>query len=805
MLKNYLKTSFRNFLRFKGNTVINIAGLAIGISVFFLIYQYVAFELSYDGFNKNADRIYRIRDDRIYSDKHDKSAGCPPALAPTLKKEFPEVIEAARLRGTDVTFIDREKNVTENVEKVFYTEPSFLKMFSFPLVEGSKGDVLNEPYNIIISESFAQKYFGHDDPVNKEITLINEYGNHNYRITGVFKDVPPNSHVKFDMLISYKTLITQNKQAEYYWGWNAFNTYVLLAPGTNPKKLEAKFPAMIEKYKDYGPSYKRVYILQPLKDIHLYSHLRFEPEVNGSAETVKFLSIIALFVLLLAWVNYINLSASRSLIRAKEVGIRKVLGSNRLSLIKQFLTESFILNMAALIIALMIDELVLPYFNNLTGKPLSIELLKQNWIPLAGMFAACTFLSGIYPALVISSFSPLTVFKVKTGRISNGRIDLRKGLVIFQFAVSILLIASTVIVYQQLSFMQNKDLGINIDRILVLKAPLGKESSFSSSTNFKNALSAVPGIKIVCASASIPGKGYSNASSGVRKFGSRPEDGSQGLFIDADENYFKLYKVPLVAGRYFTEESRFNLEIILNEKAVKFYGFKNPEDAINKKLVFDGFDGQSIKIVGVTKDYHQESLKNPVLPVIFNPINARDLNLVKYFSVKINGKNIKQIIAKVKNKWDEIYPDQPFEYNFLDDVFNSQYKSDRQFGEVFGLFSFLAIVISCLGLFGLASFTNLQRTKEIGIRKVVGASMYNILFMLIKDFTKWVLVANLIAWPVAYFLMNKWLEDFAYKINISLWVFVFSGGVALLIALITVSFQAIKSAAANPVESLRYE
>jgi putative ABC transport system permease protein len=511
-----------------------------------------------------------------------------------------------------------------------------------------------------------------------------------------------------------------------------------------------------------------------------------------------------LFVLILAWVNYVNLSTSRSLTRAKEVGVRKVLGSNRFQLIKQFLSESFILNIIALFLAIIIDKIALPYFNDITGKPLSSSLLQNNWALLTIIFSAGVFLSGIYPAFVLSSFSPLTVFKTKSGRLSRS-IDLRKGLVIFQFTISIILIASTLVVYKQLSYMRNKDLGINIDQTLILNAPIGKDDSYSPVMSFKDALLIIPGVKDVSASASVPGKDYSNASSGVRKYGSKPEDGTQGFFIDVDENYFKLYEVPLIAGRYFTRESRFNNEIILNEEAVRIYGFKNPDEAVNSKLIFDGFDGQSIKIVGVTKDYHQESLKSALLPVIFNPINAGDLNLTKYFSLKIDTRNIQQTLEQIKNKWDEVFPNQPFEFSFLDQVFNSQYKADQQFGKVFGLFTFLAIVISCLGLIGLASYTNLQRTKEIGVRKVLGASVPGIVSMLSIDFTKWVLIANVIAWPTTYFLMNKWLQDFAYRINISLWIFIIAGLIALLVALATISFQAIKAATANPVDSLRYE
>jgi putative ABC transport system permease protein len=804
MLRNYLKIAFRNFQRNKGNSLINIMGLAVGMTVFCLITQYISYEKSYDSFNKNADNIYRVRNDRIYSDKHDKSAGCPPALAPTLKKEFPEVLESARIYNTDITIIDSSNKNSESLGKEYYAEASFLKIFSFPLVEGSLKSALEEPYTIIVSKSLSQKYFGKESSLNKTITLVNDYGKHNYEITGIFEDVPPNSHIKFDILISYKTLVAQKSDAAFYWGWNAFNTYLLLAPNTDPKALEAKFKGTVEKYKNYEDSYKRAYLLQPLKYIHLHSNLRFEPEVNGSAETVNFLSIIALFVLLLAWINYINLSTCRSISRAKEVGIRKVLGSNRINLINQFIIESLLLNLLALILSIIITELALPFFSLLTGKPLAMGLLIDNLPWLSGILIVGTLLSGIYPAFALSSFSPIAVLKRKFGSTSKG-IDLRKGLVVFQFSVSIILIVSTLVVYKQLAYMQSKDLGADIDQTLIIDAPKINGEGFSKADNFKTVLQTLPGIRGVSASSSIPGKEYSNASSGVRKSSSDRRNGTQGFFIDVDENYFNLYKIPLLAGRFFSRESRLNGEIILNEEAVQVFGFKNPEDAVGKKLTFDGFDGQSIQIVGVTKNYHQESLKSSVLPVIFNPVKASDINLIKYFSIKTGGQNIKEAISQIHNKWADVFPDQPFKYKFLDEVFNSQYKTDEQFGKVFGLFTFLAIFISCLGLFGLASFTNIQRTKEIGIRKVVGASLQNIVFLLIKDFTRWVLLANIVAWPVAYYLMNSWLKDFAYRTTVTIWVFLISGSLALIIALLTVSIHAIKAATANPVKSLKYE
>ena len=803
LLFNYLKVARRNIFRQKGYSFINIIGLALGISIFFLIIQYVSFELSYDRFHKNADLIYRVRNDRVYSDKHDKSAGCPPALAPLLEKEFPEIIESARLKGTSAVYIDDENKTVQGIEKIYFAEKSFLKIFSFPMLEGSSESALEEPNSVVISKNIAQKYFADKSPVNKIITLVTEYGKQSFKVTGLLDDIPQNSHIKFDVLISYKTLAAYDKRADYYVGWNAFNTYILLAPGASPKVLEAKLPDLVRKYNFSENSYKRNFLLQPLTDIHLYSDLRFEPEVNGSSEKVKFLSIIAAFVLILSWVNYINLSTSRSLMRAKEVGIRKVLGSNRFQLMKQFMMESFLLNLLALILAVTINIIALPYFNQLTGKPLTIGLLLNYWPLLVSVFIAGAFSASIYPTVVLSSFNPFTVLKTRMGRITSG-IDLRKGLVIFQFAVSIILIASTIIIYEQLSYLRNGNLGVNIDQILVLKAPASGHS-YSEATSFKDALSALPGIKGVSVSSSIPGKSYSNTSSGVRKYGSGKENGTQGFFIDVDENYFNLFEVPLLAGRHFNRESRLNGEIIINEEAVKVYGFKNSEDAINKKLVFDGFDGQSIEIVGVTKNYHIESMKSNLLPVVFNPVKADDVKSTKYYSVKIDGSNIKQIVERIKAKWMDMLPNQPFEYSFLDEMFDSQYKAEQEFGKVFGIFAFLAIIISCLGLFGLASYTNIQRTKEIGIRKVVGASLQNIVVMLIKDFGKWVLLANIIAWPAAYFIMKTWLNNFAYRIDISWWIFILSGGIALIIALTTIGYQAVKAATANPVISLRNE
>jgi putative ABC transport system permease protein len=803
MGKNILIRLFKNIGRNKTCNYLNIAGLAIGLTGFMLIIMWVKFESGYDRFNDNSGRIFRIENDRIYSDRCDKSAGCPPALAPTLKADFPEIIESARLRGTDAIFIDEMRKISDNQVKIYYADPSLLNIFTLTFLKGTKESVLKNPYSVIISKSFAQKYFGKEDPIGKSIKLANEAGKNNHTITGIFKDRPQNSHVKFDILISYETLISQNKDAKYYWGWNGFNTYILLAPNADPKALAAKFPAMIEKYKNYEPGYKREYLLQPVTDIHLHSNLRMEPEVNGSANTVKFLTIIAVFILILAWVNYINLSTGNSFTRAKEVGVRKVLGSGKLQLVRQFMVESFLLNGIALVFALIIVEITLPYFRNFTGKPLSLSLLADDWAMWIFVFIGGTFLSGVYPAFVLSSFNPVTIFRTNLLHGAKG-IDIRKALVVFQFVVSIVLIAATLFVYKQLIFMKNENLGVNFNQVVVLKAPIADKNAFQSATALKNQLNTLPGVKGITFSATVPGKDYSNASSGVHKFGSSPIEGRQGLFADVDENYLGLFEIPLVAGRNFTNRSGLNEEIIINEEAVKEYGFTNPEDAVGKRLVFDGFNGQSILIVGVAKNYHQVSLKNSLQPVIFNPVNEANAN-VKYFSVKVNTQNLTQTIERIHTIWDKIYVNQPFEFDFLDDVFNAQYSSEQQFGMIFGLFTFLAIFVSCLGLFGLLYISNHQRTKEIGIRKVNGATISKVMIMLNRDFVKWVVIAFIIATPVAWLVIHKWLEGFAYKTELSWWIFALAGLLALVIAILTVSWQSWRAATCNPVEALKNE
>jgi len=816
MIKNHIKIAVRNLFRHKAFSFINISGLVIGMAAFLLIIHYVVFELSYDRFNKNADNIYRIRNDRIYTDIHDKSAGCPPALGPTLKREFPEIIETARIYNTSwmntiVTYNPvnmRDKNskanepqeqISFNQDKVFYAEDSFLKMFSFPLLRASTADMLSEPNSAVITASTAKKYFGSDDPIDKTIKVSNNYGTNSYKITGLLDDIPANSHIKFSVLLSFKTLEKHHNKVNNIWGWNAFNTFILLDQQADFKGLESKFSSLVKKYNVSGKDYQRLFLLQPLKDIHLHSNLRHEPEMNGNLITVYFLSIIAIFILLIAWINYINLTTAKSVSRAKEIGVRKVLGSRRIELIKQFLLEAFLLNLISLCITIALVEILLPYFIQFIGKPVILSFSNKIgfWIGLSIVLGS--FLSGLYPAFVLSSFNPISVLKGSLIRRSKG-IILRKGLVIFQFVISIILIITTIVVYNQLSFMRNQDLGMNIDQTLIIKTPLRQNNFFSNMQKFKDELLMFTSIKNITASSTIPGKEYSNAASGIRPLQSNPDDGKRCFFIDVDEEFFNFYKVDFIAGNNFNSNSRFNESVILNEQAVKILGFGEPENAVNKKVLLGGLGGQIVEVVGIVKDYHHKSLNNRIEPVIFNPLDH-----IRYFSLKIDYKNINQILALVKNKWDAVFPNQPFEYYFLDEIFNAQYNSDQQFGKFFRLLTSLTIFISCLGLFGLVSFSFAQRTKEIGIRKVLGASAESIVSLLTRELFKLIFFANLIAWPIAYYAMSKWLQNFAYRIDIGWWAFLLAGIMVLAIALITVSYISIKASLANPVESLRYE
>ncbi len=801
MLKNYLIVAVRNLFRNKTFSLINILGLAFGVAVCTIIYLYVTYERSYDKFNVNADNIYRLENVRYYKSGTDSSAGCTALLGPALKEEIPEVVDFARVRK--VSMLASANNHFYDEKKIFWADSSFLTMFSFPLIEGNSEKALSDKYSAVLTQSIAHKYFGQNNAMGKIIRI----GGTDFKITGITKDVPPNSHIKFDILLSFNTQLNER----FCWDCNNNNTYILVKPGTKKSVIEAKLPALTSKLhnrKENG--FDRAYLLQPLTYIHLHSNLRFENEKNGNAKTVYILSLLAVIILLIAWSNYINLSTARSVERAKEVGIRKVTGASYGMLVKQFLMESFIINFIAVILSIIVIEITYPYWSRIVDIPNMLSVWKSTELIelLSILILICPLIAGIYPALILSSYSPVSVLKGSFKSSAKG-IFLRKGLVIFQFAISIGLIAVIIIFNQQLSFMMNKNLGLDVKQKLVLNVPRFIEKGHDRSSSydaFINELKNHSLISTATFSSIIPGMENGDVSGGVRQSKQGMEQGKQMYFVYIAQNYLNFFNIDLIAGRNFYESEKGILYqkkddkrgVIINESAAEILGFDSPKKAIGVPLVYD--DAKIGNIIGVIKDYHQQSLDKEIKPVIYSCVTWGN-----YFIFDINAKNVSKKVEAINTFYANMFPGNPFEYNFLDEFFDRQYKKDIQTAEILSLFTFLSIFISCLGLIGLSSLMTIQRTKEIGVRKVLGASIKSLLVLLSKEFLKWVIFANVIAVPVAYYFINKWLQNFAYRIEISWWVFALAGGIAFLIAFVTISFQAIKAATANPVKSLRYE
>lgn len=812
MFTNYFKIAFRNLTSRKGYALLNIIGLAIGITCCLLIFQYVSYERSYDKFGKEAGKVVRLRMDEYQQGKLGwKSATIYPAIGPTLKKEFPEVEDFCRLHDAELLFINTEKDVKFTEKKGYYADPASMDLLSVELLKGNPSTALDAPDKMVVSESFAKKYFGNENAVGKRLTSKDPQFVQLYEITGVFKDYPKNSHLIIDYLISYATMGKINRlqgdtsnATETSWGWYDFYTYLKLKPGTTLAQLESKLPAFCNNHINNQEWNKKnnvkneLHVL-PLTDIHLFSNYNQEAELNGDGQTVSYLFLIGVLIMLIAWINYINLATARSVERAREVGVRKVLGALRYDLIKQFLTESFLLNIISLAIALLLAYLLTPAFNHFIGREGNMGFIL-NTSYMAGfllLFLAGSFLAGIYPAFVLSGYQPVKVLKGLFKNSSSG-VLLRKGLIIVQFITSVILVAGTMIVYQQISFMRSQKLGTNISQTLVLEGASSLQDSLYKNTfqPFKEDLLHQPSIRSVTASSSVMGNEI-YWTSGFRRLGDNNKDVT--LYImGIDYDFVPSFQIELKAGRNFSKDFGTDKKtVILNEAAVKLLGFESPEKAIHERLA----TRDSVEITGVINDFHHQGLQKKVDPMIFflRP-NSR-----QFYSIKMDAANIRKTVASVEKTWSKYFPSDPFNYFFLDDSFGKQYKSDEMFGSVFSLFAFLAIIIACFGLSGLSAYNVLQRRKEIGIRKVMGATTRQLLLLLSKDFLKLVIIAFAISVPITWLVMNNWLNDFAYRINISLWVFIVAGTLAIAIAFATISFQAIKAAIANPVKSLRTE
>jgi putative ABC transport system permease protein len=794
MLKNYLKTTFRHMKRNKVYSFINIAGLAVGLACFVLILLFVRFELSFDNFHENGDQIYRFYKKREVAGTsymgNSYFMTTPAILAPTLKETFPEVVNATRL-------IEAKNMLLTNEGKQLYedgicADSEFLNIFTLPLVRGSKADALAEPFRIVLAESLAQKIFGSDDALGKFLRISTQAND--YKITGIMKDVPANSHLKFNFIISFITLKTQNRNLDD-WYSNSFFTYVQLQGGTDTREFEKKITVFLDRYAPKRQAHYTGY-LQPLRRTHLYSHFNFDPALTGDIKNIYLYSAIGFIILLIACINYMNLSTARSSQRAKEVGMRKVVGASRREIIRQFLGESMLTASLALVLGLLLVKLALPLFNSFLGQTIPFDLSESPFWILA-LFIVILFVglfSGSYPALFLSAFRPVQILKRETGWAKKGA-GLRNGLVTFQFSISIILIVCTIVVYSQLQFIRHKDPGYNREHVVVV--PLKDIQMGEKLEVIKDLLNKNPNVQGVSASSHLPiAIGNRNTITVLNSDGEEVKTSMYYALVDYD--FIDVFDIKLIAGRNFSRDFSTDPDdaVIINETAAERLGWKDP---LGKS--YSNLKDWDQKVIGVVKDFHFQSYHLDIEPMAL---------LMKgfwasYLYVKIKPTDIPGTIAHIREVYDEHKIHHAFDYYFLDDAFNRVYQAEQKFGTTFRIFSFLAVFISALGLFGLASFSSEQKTKEIGIRKVLGASVFSITFLLSRQFTRWVLIANLISWPVAYYAMNRWLQSYAYRTTIQVWIFALAACLALLIALATVSYQSIRAATANPVDSLRYE
>jgi len=787
MFKNYLKTAFRSLLKNKGFTAINILGLALGLTTCLLIVFYVFDELGYDRYNIKYDRIYRVNTDLKYGSNETSFAITAAPVADALLKEFPEVEKSTRIGG-GVNIRFKKGNEAIDEKNGFYCDNAIFDIFTLPLIQGDPKTALKEPNSMVISRSLALKYFNTVNAVGKTMLLISDSSLH--KVTGVMENMPAQSHFKADLFLGMGPNTNHS--------WNGFNTgtYILLKQGADSKKLESKFAALMRRNAttpafDYNKfeangNYIRLN-LTPLADIHLHSNKQRELGINGNVQYVYIFSGIVIFILVLACINFMNLSTARSANRAREVGVRKVLGSSRKYLIAQFLSESVIVTLAATIIAVFAAWAVLPLFNQVSGKSLTIGAQTFTWLlpAMLVIIVVVGVLAGAYPAFYLSAFQPIQVLKGKLATGFKGGF-LRGFLVVFQFSISIFLIIGTLVIFNQLNYIRNKDLGFNRNRVLIIKNAYAVDQKI-----LKQQLKQLPGVMNGTLTHYLPTSNLSMLNYVTAGENKKIET----QFWQVDEDYINTMGMKLVQGRNFNEQFRSDSSaVIINETMAKTIGYKgDPGAKIN--------DGKDYKIIGVVKDFNFSSLRDNVTPMML----VMNTDWFASLSVRINTNNLPALMQKIEDNWTAMQPGLHIDYSFMDDDFNALYNSEQRMGKLFIIFTTLAIIIACLGLFGLAAYAAEQRTREVSIRKVLGASVSAISTMLSKDFVRLVAISIIIATPLAWLVMQKWLQGFAYRQNIQWWVFVVTAIGALVIAVITVSYQAIKAALVNPADSLRGE
>lgn len=788
MIKNYIKIAFRNLIKSKAYSFINIAGLAIGMSCSILILLWVQDELSINKFHKDIDQIFQVSETQYYAGGQEfKIFNTPNPLGPALKNENPEVMYSARYASSFSMLINHnDKNLNENVT---CADASFFNIFSFPIIKGDKNTFFEKPHSAMLTEKIAEKYFGTEDPIGQTLTFNNKY---EFMVTGVLKDIPLNSGLQFDIIVPYEFIKELSPQGYDSWFTNSYNTYVKLNPGVKGEEFSAKIKYRLKKEDKDATTTLSVF---PFADTHLYT---LDGE-NQPIAKVKLFSIIALVILLIACINFMNLATARSAKRSKEVGLRKTLGAQRRQLVQQFFSESVILTLLSLVIAVILVELLLPGFNKLSGKELFVNYFSNGFLfIIVGITLLTGIAAGSYPALFLSSFSPITVLKENINTGSKGA-ALRKGLVIFQFSLSVILIISTIVVFSQLNYMKNMKLGINKENVLYIRAKGDMQKSYYA---FKNEMQKNPNILNVAVSNTKPTSMYMNGG-GFEWEGKDPNEDVLVTFMSCDEDYAGVFNLKVLEGRFFNPETPSDTAdgCVINETFAKLIGHG---PVVGKILTLGDY---KIRILGVLKDFHFNTVKEKIGPLLIIPaVNSPGyINAKNFIFLKIKGEDITNTVNFINKTYSSFEPVHPFQYAFMDEDYDNLFKSEERTGTLFNYFAVLAIFISCLGLFGLASFMAEQKRKEIGIRKVLGANAFQTTLMLSKSFIYLVIIANIIAWPAAYYFMSNWLEDYPNRISISPWIFLASGIIALLIAFFTVSYQAIKASLMNPVKSLKYE
>ncbi|MFA0963314.1 ABC transporter permease [Roseivirga sp. BDSF3-8] len=807
MLKNYFKSIFRGLTKDTTSLFINLLGLAVSFAGFLLIIQYGVYEMSYDQHFENSRNVYRVALEGYQSGQLEvERATTYPGLGPALKSEFSTVENTVRLRP--VTAVIQKDNIRFIEAQLYAADPSVFEVFGFKLTDGRETRALQDVGSVVLSRSTAKKYFGDESPVGKSLTLRVGAVSEELVVTGLYDDFPQNSHIRPELMLSYNTTKGLPVEPEDSWENSTAYTYVSINGDARPMQLENEFSSLFMKYKGSKlaetNTEERVR-LQPVESIHLYSDLENEASINGNGDLVNYLLIIGFFILVIAWINYVNLATARAMRRVKEIGIRKAIGAHKSQLFFQYLIEAGMINFFAIVVALLLTFFIMTQAGDLID--IALPPVGETWVQ--PWFWGAVFLlwllgtvsSGFYPSLVLSRFNPVVALKGKA-RFSTGRFSFRKALMVFQFTISVMMLVGVIAVYSQIRYMANKDLGIEIDKTLVIKAPAyvpDSEEYQRKIETLKTEVIDLPGVRAFSATGAVPGSETYTVGGMIRPVDAPVDEVSTYSLVWVDYDFIEAFKVNMVAGRNFSRDYGTDYHaVVVNEAAARQLGYENPQDAVGTRISAYGEQ----EIIGVAKNYHQQYLKKDFVPIIFYLNNSSNI----FYSLKLDDQaDMNELVADVRSTYEQIFPSNAFDYFFLDDFFKTQYRADRQFGQLFGFFTLLAIIIACTGLYGLSSFMVAQRTKEICVRKVIGASRSNIIQLITKDYLIMVIISSLIAWPIAYYGISNWLDDYAFRIQIGWLLFFMPTIVVLVVVLLTISFQTLKTSSANPVKYLKYE